>query len=111
MQWQSWALGLVLLAAALRATAAGAESERVVVCLGDSVTLGVSMRTGQSYPEVLQRLCDEHYGGGVARVVNAGIGGNTSAQGVARLEADVLRPAPASGAAEPRRGLAGRTLG
>lgn len=65
-----------------------------VVCLGDSVTMGVGAPEGQSYPDQLQGLMDARYGRGVVRVINAGIGGNTSAQGLARLETDVLAQKP-----------------
>lgn len=66
----------------------------VVVALGDSVTQGVHMQPGETYPAQLQSLLDARYGAGVARVINAGIGGNTSSQGLARLQTDVLSHKP-----------------
>lgn len=52
----------------------------LVVCLGDSIT-------HRGYPQVLGKLLD-------VRVVNAGINGNTSRQGLARLQRDVLSLRP-----------------
>lgn len=52
----------------------------LVVCLGDSIT-----RHG--YPQEMEKLLG-------VRVVNAGIGGNTSRQGLARLQRDVLSKKP-----------------
>lgn len=52
----------------------------LVVCLGDSLT-------AHGYPQEMQKLLH-------VRVVNAGVGGNTSRQGLARLEKDVLKRKP-----------------
>ncbi len=59
----------------------------VLVCFGDSLTAGYGTDPGQSYPDALQRDLDKqgyHY-----RVVNAGISGNTTKDGVDRIK-DVL---------------------
>lgn len=79
-----WFLRLVPLSLALTAQA----GEPRVVCLGDSITKGVHLPEGQTYPAVLGRLLAG------AEVINAGIGGNTSAQGLARLDRDVLSHRP-----------------
>jgi acyl-CoA thioesterase I len=66
-------------------------SEPVVVCFGDSLTAGYGADPGQSYPDYLQKLLDErgyHY-----RVVNKGISGDTTKDGVSRLN-DVLAAHP-----------------
>ena len=56
----------------------------VVLCLGDSLTAGFGLPQDQSYPSLLQqRLRD---GGYPHRVVNAGVSGDTSAGGLARLD-------------------------
>lgn len=63
-----------------------------LVCFGDSLTAGYGADAGQSYPDYLQTDLDArgfHY-----RVVNEGISGNTTKDGVARL-ADVLALKPA----------------
>jgi lysophospholipase L1-like esterase len=65
-----------------------------VVAFGDSVTLGVHVQPGETYPARLQGLLDLRYGQGFAQVINAGIGGNTSGAGLARLERDVLALKP-----------------
>jgi acyl-CoA thioesterase-1 len=66
-------------------------SEPVIVCFGDSLTAGYGADSGQSYPDYLQQLLDArgyHY-----RVVNKGISGNTTKDGVERLN-DVLAVHP-----------------
>jgi len=60
---------------------AGAKPKPTVVCFGDSLTAG-------GYPARLQDLLRGF------RVVNAGAGGDTSTQGLARLEAEVLAAKP-----------------
>jgi acyl-CoA thioesterase-1 len=67
-------------------------SEAVIVCFGDSLTAGYGADPGHSYPDYLQQLLDSrgyHY-----RVVNKGISGDTSKDGVNRLN-DVLAAHPA----------------
>jgi len=59
------------------------NSEPVIVCFGDSLTAGYGADPGHSYPDYLQKLLDArgyHY-----RVVNKGISGDTSKDGVTRL--------------------------
>ena len=63
----------------------------VLVCFGDSLTAGVRMGPGQSYPDDLQR--DLNALGYKYRVVNQGVSGNTTKDGVARL-GDVLKLKP-----------------
>jgi acyl-CoA thioesterase I len=71
-------------AAAARLSAAQKNDGRpVLVCFGDSLTAGLGTSAGQSYPDYLQGDLDElgyHY-----RVVNEGVSGNTTKDGVARL--------------------------
>ncbi len=59
----------------------------VIVCFGDSLTAGHGVTAGQTYPDYLQRDLDNH--GYAYRVVNKGIDGNTTKDGVDRLK-DVL---------------------
>ncbi len=54
-----------------------------VVCFGDSLTAGYGTDLGESYPDDLQRLLDAS--GQHLRVVNEGISGNTSKDGLARI--------------------------
>ena len=72
--------------------AAAARDERpVLVCFGDSLTAGYGTDAGQSYPDYLQHDLDKlgyHY-----RVVNEGVSGNTTKDGVDRLpEVLALKP-------------------
>lgn len=54
-----------------------------IVCFGDSLTAGHGASAGHSYPDYLQRLLDSH--GYHYRVLNMGISGDTSKDGVERL--------------------------
>ncbi len=56
----------------------------LIVCFGDSLTAGYGTEPGQSYPDALQKLLDAqgyHY-----HVVNAGVSGETSKDGLERVE-------------------------
>ncbi len=64
----------------------------VIDCFGDSITAGYGVDPGKSYPDDLQTNLDNrgyHY-----RVVNSGVSGNTTKDGVDRLP-EVLRLQPA----------------
>jgi acyl-CoA thioesterase-1 len=58
-----------------------------IVCFGDSLTAGFGTEPGQAYPDYLQTELDRH--GYAYRVVNAGISGNTTKDGVARVQSIV----------------------
>ena len=63
-----------------------------IVCFGDSLTAGFGTETGQSYPDYLQADLDSK--GYSYRVVNAGISGNTTKDGVERVASIVaMKPA------------------
>lgn len=68
------------------------DNRLLFVCFGDSLTAGFGTEAGQSYPDFLQSDLDAkgyHY-----RVVNEGVSGATSKDGVARLPQIVaLKPA------------------
>ena len=56
----------------------------LLVCFGDSLTAGAGVDPDQAYPAYLQQLLDrEGYG---YKVVNAGVSGNTTKDGVDRLD-------------------------
>ena len=59
----------------------------VIVCFGDSLTFGYGAEPSQDYPGILSRLSGW-------QVINAGISGNTSAEAMLRLNADVLEKKP-----------------
>src|SRR6266545_3879825 len=64
--------------------AAPRPEERVLVAFGDSLTAGLGVATGESYPARLQeklQLSGYRY-----RVVNAGVSGETTAGGLRRVE-------------------------
>ncbi len=71
-------------------------TETSIVCLGDSVT-GVYYHTGgrRAYPEMLELAIKATHPDAKVRVINAGISGHTTADGLARLETDVLSHHPA----------------
>jgi acyl-CoA thioesterase-1 len=56
----------------------------VIVCFGDSLTAGFGLDPGQAYPEVLQRDVPKY------RVLNMGISGDTSQDGLERLQIVLL---------------------
>ncbi|MFZ0663757.1 MAG: arylesterase [Acidobacteriaceae bacterium] len=60
-----------------------ARAQKTIVCFGDSLTAGHGAPAGHSYPDYLRRLLDSrgyHY-----RVLNMGISGDTTKDGVGRL--------------------------
>jgi acyl-CoA thioesterase-1 len=61
-----------------------ADNRPVLVCFGDSLTAGYGADPGESYPDYLQADLDAR--GYRYRVVNEGISGNTTKDGVQRLE-------------------------
>jgi acyl-CoA thioesterase-1 len=60
------------------------DSAQTIVCFGDSLTAGFGTDLGQSYPDHLQRLLDAD--GYPYHVVNAGISGNTTKDGLDRVQ-------------------------
>ena len=59
----------------------------VVVAFGDSLTAGYQMGEADSYPAQLARSLGRE-------IVNRGVSGNTTADGLARLDRDVLSESP-----------------
>ncbi len=73
--------------------APAAEDHRpALVAFGDSLTAGYGTDAGNSYPDFLERDLNEH--GYRYHVVNAGVSGNTTKDGVERLP-DVVALKPA----------------
>jgi acyl-CoA thioesterase-1 len=68
------------------------DKRPLVVAFGDSLTAGYGTEAGQTYPDYLQAALDAH--GYKYRVVNAGISGNTTKDGVERVSRIVaMKPA------------------
>jgi acyl-CoA thioesterase-1 len=68
------------------------DKRPLIVCFGDSLTAGYGTEAGQTYPDYLQADLDSR--GYKYRVVNAGISGNTTKDGVERVNGIVaLKPA------------------
>ncbi len=77
--------------AASDTTAAAPDGRPVIVAFGDSLTAGFGADTGDSYPDYLEKDLNAmgyHY-----QVINQGISGNTTKDGVDRLQ-DALRLKP-----------------
>jgi acyl-CoA thioesterase-1 len=68
---------------AIAAAARAAEGERLIVCLGDSLTEGYGLSPERAYPTLVERMLRER--GYAVRVTNAGVSGSTSASAVSRL--------------------------
>jgi lysophospholipase L1-like esterase/predicted esterase len=66
-----------------------------IVCLGDSVT-GVYYHTGgrRAYPELLEIALKKSVPNANVTVINAGISGHTTENGLSRLDRDVLQHQP-----------------
>jgi len=72
--------------------APAADGRPVIVAFGDSLTAGYGADPGKSYPDFLQQELDRR--GLRYRVVNAGISGDTTTDGLARLSmVTALKPA------------------
>ena len=68
--------------AAAPAPAAAADARPAIVCFGDSITAGFGLEPGQSFPDLLQQDLDRR--GVKYRVVNLGVSGDTTQDGLAR---------------------------
>jgi acyl-CoA thioesterase-1 len=68
------------------------DTRAVIAAFGDSLSAGLGLDAGKSYPDDLQRLIDA--GGYRYRVVNMGVSGDTTTDGVERLPS-VLAAHPA----------------
>jgi len=76
---------MALFATAGAALAATAEQASLtLLCYGDSLTAGYGLPAGGSYPDRLGELL--RAAGRNARIVNAGVSGDTTAGGLARLD-------------------------
>jgi acyl-CoA thioesterase I len=82
------ALAFLLLLAAFNPTT---PRPKTIVALGDSLTAGYGLRPPEAFPAVLRRRLNED--GYDATVVNAGVSGDTTQKGLARLSrVEALKP-------------------
>lgn len=79
-----------LLSKATATPSSAGSAQPVIVAFGDSLTAGVA--AGKTYPEDLEDLLDQH--GFHYRVDNQGVSGDTTTDGLARIE-NVLAQHPA----------------
>ncbi|ADP71533.1 lipolytic protein G-D-S-L family [Rhodomicrobium vannielii ATCC 17100] len=89
------------------ARAAEPEKEIVILALGDSLTAGFQLPPDKAFPAQLQAALRAK--GHAVRVLNAGVSGDTAADGAARLDWSMSEPADAAivelGANDMLRGL------
>jgi len=71
-------------AATVDSARAPADDRPVVLCFGTSLTAGLGLAPDSAYPALLQRKVDS--AGFRFRVVNAGVSGETSADGLRRID-------------------------
>ena len=65
------------------APAAAADTRPAIACFGDSITAGFGLDAGQSFPDLLQQDLDRR--GLSYRVLNLGVSGDTTQDGLARV--------------------------
>jgi len=68
---------------AASAPAPSPDTRPAIVCFGDSITAGFGLEPGQSFPDLLQKDLDRRALG--YRVVNMGVSGDTTQDGLARV--------------------------
>src|SRR6185295_11130132 len=78
--------------AVLALAPAFAQTRKVLVVFGDSLSAGYGLAAGQSFPDDMQRTLDKE--GYAWQVKNLGISGDTTEGGVSRIESALrLKPA------------------
>ena len=65
-----------------------AHADKTVVCLGDSITRGIYLPPESTFPAQLEKQLKD------AKVINAGVPGNTSTAGLLRFDNDVATQQP-----------------
>jgi len=81
-----------ILIAALSLAPAFAQTRKVLVVFGDSLSAGYGLAAGQSFPDDMQRTLDKE--GYSWQVKNLGISGDTTEGGVSRIDSAIrLKPA------------------
>ncbi|MCF6299356.1 MAG: arylesterase [Thiomicrorhabdus sp.] len=80
-------IGFITLTSCSQPSVNKLEEGAVIVAFGDSLTQGVGVSSDKSYPAVLQTLTGY-------KVINAGVSGETTAEGVARFSQVLAREQP-----------------
>ncbi|MBU4200234.1 MAG: hypothetical protein KKG09_02340 [Verrucomicrobia bacterium] len=70
------------------------KSGITIVAFGDSITTATRQTEDQRWPELLKHQLTGRFPDVQWTVINAGVGGNTSREGLARIDADVIRHRP-----------------
>jgi lysophospholipase L1-like esterase len=92
--WRT-AFGIVgLMIGSPMADAASAAKAVTIVAFGDSITAAKRQAPEARWPELVRRSLVERFPDCALTVINAGVGGNTSREGLARIEKDVLAHSP-----------------
>ncbi|MBA4388396.1 MAG: hypothetical protein C0404_10470 [Verrucomicrobia bacterium] len=76
------------------AAAAPVRSFTNLVAFGDSITKGYAVKPGEGWVELLKDLIRKEFTNKTVAVFNAGGNGNTSAEGLKRIDSDVLPHMP-----------------
>lgn len=71
-----------------------AEGVFRIVCMGDSITFGFPAPIDETYPNVLERLLERAFVGKKIEVINAGVPGYSSFQGLVLLQKKILAYQP-----------------
>src|SRR5690348_15875855 len=79
----NWLLCNGLIAALAGGTIAQAEQPLRIVVLGDSLVAGLGLKASDAFPAQLERALKAR--GHVVEVINAGVSGDTTAGGLARV--------------------------
>ncbi|HNW39734.1 MAG TPA: hypothetical protein PL125_04270 [Candidatus Omnitrophota bacterium] len=66
----------------------------IILCLGNSFTLGAGAPAGQGYPDQLQKLFDQEFPEKNAVVINAGVSNQNSSELLNRIEYDIMKWQP-----------------
>ena len=79
----NWLIAAFVLTLVMGATAAPAEQPLRIVVLGDSLVAGLGLKPSEAFPAQLERAWRAR--GHVVEVINAGVSGDTTAGGLARV--------------------------